>query len=176
MKYVLVNDNLNQNNSSNLVTLVVVVALFVWLVLPTLRKMCKRSNKPTSKVTPKVQSKQTTKETFESMTNVENDSSVEPSGLESPSYGYIPASVNESMYLLSDGANNEYSYEYNKCSPACCADTCTSVPTGYEKDRAEMKDKYVLTNQTCNSSFQSTGCLCATKKQQDFLANRGGNN
>jgi hypothetical protein len=183
MRYVLVRDNVNKNNTSNLITLIVVVALFVWLVLPSLKRMCNPSNKAVPKLAPKSAPKSATsesagdsKEDFEYMTNAENSSGVEPSGVESPTYGYVPASLNESMYLLSDGANGEYSYQYNKCSPACCDTSCGPVPDNYRKEWEENKGKYVLTNMTCNSSWQNTGCLCATEKQQDFIGNRGGNN
>lgn len=179
MRYVLVRDNVNKNNSSNLITLVVVVALFVWLVLPSLKKMCKSSNKAAPKPAPKPAASESTedsKEEFEYMTNAETSSGAEPSGVESPTHGYVPASLNESMYLLSDGANGEYSYQYNKCSPACCDTSCGPVPDNYRNEWEENKGKYVLTNMTCNSSWQNTGCLCATEKQQDFIGNRGGNN
>lgn len=179
MKYVLVRNNSGQNDSGNMLTLVVVVALFVWLVLPTLRKMCsgasnKSAPKPAPKPSPKPAAKPAaksaaksapSKEEFERMTNVESNQGVEPSGVESPTHGYVPASVNESMYLL--GVDPEYNFINNRCSVDCCQATCgTGTASG----------KGVVNNMTCNSSLQQTGCLCASQDQMDFLANRGGNN
>ena len=173
MKYVLVRNNSNQGDSSNLITLVVVVALFVWLVLPTLRKMCKGASnksapKPASKSASKPASKPEAKapnEEFERMTNVESTQGVEPSGIESPTYGYVPASVNESMYLLN--VDPEYNFANNRCSVDCCQSSCGTWTQG---------GKGVVNNMTCNSSLQSVGCLCASQNQMDLLANRGGNN
>jgi hypothetical protein len=37
------------------------------------------------------------------------------------------------------------------------------------------KDEFIPTNYSCNNAWQDSGCVCMTKKQSNFLGNRGNN-
>jgi hypothetical protein len=92
--------------------------------------------------------------------------------------------IPSNMYFLDDGGSpgGEYSIENNLCSRSCCS---AQWPTPFK----QKYDPYVCSNGNgsnadyvaggsnifCNNSFQDAGCLCLTKKQQQFLYNRGGN-
>lgn len=84
----------------------------------------------------------------------------------------IPANY----YYLDDGAGGEMSIQHNLCSKSCCSEQWpTPFKQKYDPYVCANKDKFVPSQTMCNNSFQDTGCLCLTKKQQSFLYNRGGN-
>lgn len=77
---------------------------------------------------------------------------------------------------LADGEGGNYSLSTNLCSPSCCSPTYP-VPFKLEQDPLidANKEEYVYNDMYCNNSWQDAGCLCLTKKQADFIRNRGGN-
>lgn len=84
----------------------------------------------------------------------------------------IPANY----YYLSDGAGGEMSIQHNLCSKSCCSEQWpTPFKQKYDPYVCANKDKFVPSQIMCNNSFQDTGCACLTKKQAEFMYNRGGN-
>lgn len=82
-----------------------------------------------------------------------------------------------SEYKTIDDPNRaEMGLSYNRCSKACCG-VQYPPPFQLENDKniCQNKDQYVNNNYFCSNSFDSTGCMCITKDQADFLYNRGGN-
>src|SRR5207253_2730531 len=68
----------------------------------------------------------------------------------------------------------DYSLNYNQCSPACCSDQWP-VPFKVPVDKmlCGSREEYVPSIYHCNNGWQDSGCLCLTKKQNDFLVTRG---
>lgn len=71
---------------------------------------------------------------------------------------------------LGDGLMN------NMCSPSCCSPQYPP-PFASPQDKyvCDSKDEFVPSSYSCNNGVQNTGCLCLTKDQSNFLADRGGN-
>ena len=92
---------------------------------------------------------------------------------QSQTYDHIPANY----YFLDDGAGGSDTVINNLCSKSCCSDSDWPTPfkQKYDPYVCGNKDKFVPSNYMCNNAFQDSGCLCMTKKQNDFLANRGNN-
>ena len=86
------------------------------------------------------------------------------------------ASVPSNYYFLDDGAGGEMSIQHNLCSKSCCSE---QWPTPFKQKNDPYvcgnKGQFVPSNYFCNNAFQDSGCLCLTKKQSQFLNNRGGN-
>lgn len=70
-----------------------------------------------------------------------------------------------------------YKVDTNMCSPDCCG---TQWPVSFplKKDERVNQEKigeeYVPTNMTC-TGLRGRGCVCADKKQYEFLKSRGTN-
>ena len=65
--------------------------------------------------------------------------------------------------------------DQNICSTQCCKHTQWPVPfntTDPNVDPNLFKD-YIGTNLSCNNGPTGGGCLCVTKKDFDYLTNRG---
>lgn len=88
----------------------------------------------------------------------------------------IPASIPSDYYFLDDGANGEMRIENNITSPSCCGATW---PSGIhnKNDPALCGNGPFVPGSSYygNTSYSSTGCVCVTPKQQQFMYNRGGN-
>jgi hypothetical protein len=77
---------------------------------------------------------------------------------------------------LEDGAGGSYDINNNMCSPSCCSEQWpTPHKLGYDQAICGNKTDYVPSPYTCQNSSQNSGCLCMTKKQNQFLSGRGGN-
>lgn len=84
--------------------------------------------------------------------------------------------IPSNYYLLDDGANGDFTVHRNLCSKSCCSEQWpTPFKQKYDPFVCNNKDKFVPSQITCNNSYQDSGCLCLSKKQADFLYNRGGN-
>jgi hypothetical protein len=86
-----------------------------------------------------------------------------------PAWGeYDDADVGEGV--------DDLGLRYSMCSKSCCSN---QYPTPFDVPTNEMvcnsDAEFVPNNMTCNNSMEDSGCLCLTKKQLGFLANRGGN-
>ena len=79
-------------------------------------------------------------------------------------------------HLLNDGMDGTFLLHNNLCSKSCCSEQYP-VPfkLQYDKYVCQNKNEFVPSNYICNNSMQDSGCLCLTKKQGNFLYNRGGN-
>ena len=77
---------------------------------------------------------------------------------------------------LDDGEGGNMGMHYNLCSPSCCS---AQYPTPHKLEKDPLvcgrEDEFLPTPYTCNNAWQNSGCVCATKKQVNFLTNRGGN-
>jgi len=77
---------------------------------------------------------------------------------------------------LDDGQLGNAGMNYNVCHKSCCSST---YPPPFKTDNDPFimanKDKFVQNNFMCNDGVHDTGCSCMTKKQRDYLANRGNN-
>lgn len=64
----------------------------------------------------------------------------------------------------------------NLCSKQCCKHVQWPVPIDMKAGDIPEKDlaKYIPTNFSCNFG-KGSGCVCATKSDFDYLANRGNN-
>jgi hypothetical protein len=64
----------------------------------------------------------------------------------------------------------------NLCSKQCCKHVQWPVPIDMKVGDIPEKDlaKYIPTNFSCNFG-KGSGCVCATKSDFDYLANRGNN-
>lgn len=99
----------------------------------------------------------------------------ETTEVETP-YSDIWSNVPSNYYFLDDGAGGEMSIQNNLCSKSCCSSQWpTPFKTKNDPYVCANKDQFVPSNVYCNNSFQDAGCLCLTKKQGQFLYNRGGN-
>jgi hypothetical protein len=86
--------------------------------------------------------------------------------------GKIP----ENYYFLDDGADGRMSIQHNLYSPSCCSSQYpTPFKTKHNPYVCKNKDKFVGSPYYGQTSFNDSGCLCATKEQIEFLYNRGGN-
>jgi hypothetical protein len=91
-------------------------------------------------------------------------------------YQETPGAIPSNYYFLDDGASGEMSIQHNLCSKSCCSEQWpTPFKQKYDPYVCANKDKFVSSNLTCQNSFQDAGCLCLSKKQGQFLYNRGGN-
>jgi len=110
-------------------------------------------------------------EHFNGKTESENNNK-EIEGISQESMSKVPSNY----YFLDDGANGEYSIQHNMCSKSCCsAQYPVPFKQKYDPYICDNKDKFVGSNIMCNNSYQDSGCLCLTKKQSQFLKNRGTN-
>lgn len=93
-------------------------------------------------------------------------------GAGQPSLPNIPANY----YYLDDGAGGEMSIQNNLCSKSCCSEQWpTPFKMKYDPYVCQNKSEFVPSNTFCSNSFQDAGCLCLSKKQNQFIYNRGGN-
>lgn len=84
--------------------------------------------------------------------------------------------VQPNYYFIDDGANGEMSVQHNMCSKSCCSEQWpTPFKAKHDPYVCQNKGQFVPTQMMCNNTFGDSGCMCVTKKQADFLANRGGN-
>lgn len=90
-----------------------------------------------------------------------------------PAWGFESYGANDA---LDDGAGGNLGLTYNLCSPSCCSDQWP-VPHKLPVDKfiCDNKEEYVPNSYTCSNQWQNSGCLCMTKKQGEFMHNRGGN-
>jgi len=97
-------------------------------------------------------------------------------GLSESAYQEPGSSIPSNYYFLDDGAGGEMSIQHNLCSKSCCSEQYpTSFKQQYDPYVCGAKDQFVPSNIFCNNATQSAGCLCLSKKQAQFLYNRGGN-
>lgn len=92
------------------------------------------------------------------------------------SQGQTSTEIPSNYYFLDDGANGEFSIQNNLCSKSCCSSQWP-VPFAlkYDPTVCQNSNEYVGSNIMCNNSFQDSGCACLTKKQANFIYNRGTN-
>ena len=78
---------------------------------------------------------------------------------------------------LADGGNGMFGLNYAMCSKSCCSPQYP--PQGFELDKDvvvdQMKGDFVPSQYACNNAWQDSGCVCMSKKENNFLASRGGN-
>ena len=78
---------------------------------------------------------------------------------------------------LDDGGNGMFGLNYAMCSKSCCSPQYP--PQGFELDKDvvvdDMKGDFVPSQYVCNNAWQDSGCVCMSKKENNFLAGRGGN-
>ena len=82
----------------------------------------------------------------------------------------------KNYYLLDDGEDGAAGLQFSQCSKSCCPDQYPlpfKMPV--DKSVCDSKDEFSLSPYTCNNAWQDSGCVCMTKKQANFLGNRGGN-
>ncbi len=97
-------------------------------------------------------------------------------GLSESAYQEPGSSIPSNYYFLDDGAGGEMSIQHNLCSKSCCSEQWqTPHRQKYDPYVCGAKDQFVPSNIFCNNSFGDAGCLCQSKKQAQFLYNRGGN-
>jgi hypothetical protein len=98
-----------------------------------------------------------------------------PSQFLSPWYQAYTGNL-KNQYLLDDGEGGTMGLNFNMCSKSCCSDQYP-VPFKMPIDSnvCDSKDEFVPTNYSCNNAWQDSGCVCMTKKQANFLGNRGNN-
>jgi hypothetical protein len=78
--------------------------------------------------------------------------------------------------ILDDGMNGFMGLHYNMCSKSCCSQQYPpSFILEHDESVCESNDKFVGNTYKCNNAWQSSGCVCMSEKQRNFLANRGGN-
>lgn len=88
----------------------------------------------------------------------------------------VPDQIPSNYYFLDDGAGGEMSIQHNLCSKSCCsAQWPTPFKQKYDPYVCGNKDNFIPSNIMCNNTFNDSGCLCLSKKQGQFLYNRGGN-
>lgn len=77
---------------------------------------------------------------------------------------------------LSDGEGGSYTLATNLCSPSCCSQQYP-VPFKLESNEniCANRDNFVPSNIVCNNTWNNSGCMCITKKQMNYLRDRGGN-
>ncbi len=91
-------------------------------------------------------------------------------------YGSPGTDIPSNYYFLDDGAGGEMSIQHNLCSKSCCVD---QWPTPWKQKvdpyvcSARKRGELVGSNYFCSNTFQDAGCLCLSKKQGQFLYNRG---
>lgn len=86
------------------------------------------------------------------------------------------SSIPANYYYIDDGAGGEMSIVNNLCSKSCCADQWpTPFKQKYDPYVCANKDQFVPSTLFCNNSYSDSGCLCLTKKQAEFIYNRGQN-
>ena len=78
---------------------------------------------------------------------------------------------------LDDGGNGMFGLNYAMCSKSCCGPQYP--PQGFKLDKDvvvdKMKGEFVGSQYVCNNAWQDSGCVCMTKKENNFLVSRGGN-
>lgn len=78
---------------------------------------------------------------------------------------------------LDDGGNGMFGLNYAMCSKSCCSPQYP--PQGFNLDEDvvvdKMKGDFVPSQYMCNNAWQDSGCVCMDKKENNFLAARGGN-
>lgn len=69
--------------------------------------------------------------------------------------------------------NDFHKIDTNICSANCCG---SQYPVSFDvkEDERLIEGKYIPTNYTCTGQH-GTGCVCITKEQRDYLAERGEN-
>lgn len=104
------------------------------------------------------------------------DSTAYDSGLGSRMRYQTGGNIPSNYYFLDDGANGEMSVENNIVSKSCCG---ASWPTPFQQNADPYvcgnKDEFVQSRMFGNNTYQDSGCLCVSKKQSEFLYNRGNN-
>jgi hypothetical protein len=128
------------------------------------------------------------KDTMPSPPEDKNKAYVEPKtgilldgpGFEKGEFEGVPqetlSAIPSNYYFLDDGAGGEMSIQHNLCSKSCCSEQWpTPFKQKYDPYVCGNKDEFVPSQTFCNNSFQDSGCLCLTKKQAQFLYNRGSN-
>jgi len=77
----------------------------------------------------------------------------------------------------SNNLGNCYKVDNSMCSPDCCG---KQWPVSFDMKRdsrigdEELGSKYIPTNLTCTGK-RGRGCVCADRRQYEFLKNRGNN-
>ena len=79
----------------------------------------------------------------------------------------------EIMEKFNNKLNDFNKVDTNICSAKCCG---SQYPVSFDikKDNRVIDGKYVPTNFTC-TGHHGTGCVCITKDQRDYLADRAEN-
>lgn len=91
-------------------------------------------------------------------------------------YQEVSTGIPSNYYFLDDGAGGEMSIQHNLCSKSCCSEQWpTPHLNKYDPYVCQNSEKFVPSRIFCNNSFQDSGCLCLSRKQAQFLYNRGGN-
>lgn len=94
----------------------------------------------------------------------------------SPYLGSMTGDIPSNYYFLDDGANGEMTTMNNMVSKSCCGG---DWPTPFQQEKDPYvcgnSGDYVESRNYGNNAYQDSGCLCTTKKQQQFMLNRGNN-
>lgn len=111
--------------------------------------------------------------------NARSDTMIDGTGVDgtgSPYNEVLGSNIPANYYFLDDGANGEMSTTNNMVSGSCCG---VQWPTPFKQSADPYvcgnKDDFVSSRSFGNTSYSDSGCVCTTKKQNQFLQNRGGN-
>ena len=91
---------------------------------------------------------------------------------------FILTNTKKENFETNSGLTECYKMDTNMCSAACCGQQWPlsfNTKNDPRIKEGELGDKYISTNMSCSGTM-GTGCICASKKQYDFLSNRGNNN
>ncbi|AYV82019.1 MAG: hypothetical protein Homavirus2_23 [Homavirus sp.] len=190
----------NFDNKKYLITVVVIIAviLFLWMIYQMMSSSNKYVHSEVEKFNPEQEHLMTPEEAVHPMATGEGEQEnvqgmvhgdtpyVDPrtgSLMDGPGFEkcdvdgnseVTATSIPANYYFLDDGAGGEMSIQNNLCSPSCCSEQWpTPFKQKYDPYVCNNKDQFVPSNMMCNNSFQSSGCLCLTKKQGSFIYNRG---
>jgi hypothetical protein len=176
-------------NYNTIALLIFLIILVVFWVLPNITKRDNNNNEPFNGKQLNLQSEATVIEepirpTYYDPTtgSMMTGQDFIPQIIEEPwGKSYNDDVFGQSLFGQVDGLDNDDVLGDNKLSNSLCSKSCCSdqYPTPFKLKRDEMvcdnKKDFVPSNLFCNNAWQDSGCLCLTKKQSNFLVNRGNN-
>jgi hypothetical protein len=175
---------LNKETLTMFVLAIVAVVVFVWVVLPHINNLISRMRgEHFSEEAPISQETDAGSEESEEA-RVPNVDPATGMMMDGPGFerGEVegapeaPTTIPANYYFIDDGAGGEMSIQHNLCSKSCCSEQWpTPFKQKYDPYVCNNKSDFVPSQIMCNNSFQDSGCLCLSKKQNQFLYNRGGN-